>query len=109
MASGLRTSNYRMARIRLRWHTIPPSVVVTGRLTSADMGRLEQACAPALVSDPLWLEIDLRGVTLTDPTAVALLRQMVARGAILTTLAGQIRLDLESAHGPPSLTRSSRW
>jgi hypothetical protein len=64
-------------------------IVITGRLTAADMGRLEHACAPALVSDRLCLEIDLRGVTHTDATALALLQRMVARGAVLTMLAGE--------------------
>lgn len=59
--------------------------MVTGRLTAADMGRLEHACAPELTAHPLWLEIDLRRVTHTDSTAAALLQRMVARGAVLTT------------------------
>lgn len=80
--------NPHMARIRMLRNTAPPVVVVSGRLTAADMGRLEQACAPALISDPLSLEIDLRGVTHTDSTAVAVLHRMVARGAVLTTVAG---------------------
>ena len=80
-----------MARIRMLRSRAPHVVVVTGRLTAADMGRLEQACAPALVTDPLWLEIDLRGVTHTDSTALAVIQRLVARGAVLTTLtAGEV-------------------
>jgi ABC-type transporter Mla MlaB component len=79
-----------MARIRMLSNTAPPLVVVTGRLTAADMGRLEQACSPALVSDPLWLEIDLRGVTHTDSTALAVLQRLVARGAVLTMFAAEL-------------------
>jgi hypothetical protein len=55
------------------------------------MGRLEHACASALVCDPLLLEIDLRRVTHTDPTALAVLQRMVARGAVLMTEADDIR------------------
>jgi anti-anti-sigma regulatory factor len=79
-----------MARIRIVQRAAGLLVVLRGRLTAADMGRLEQACAPALVSDPLQLEIDLRHVTHTDSTAAAVLERMVARGAVLTTLAGQL-------------------
>ena len=75
-----------MARIRVLRSTAPAVVVITGRLTAADMGRFERACAPVLVTDPLRLEIDLRGVTDTDATALAVLRRMAARGAVLMTL-----------------------
>jgi anti-anti-sigma regulatory factor len=79
-----------MARIRIAQRAARLLIVISGRLTAVDMGRLEQACAPALTSDPLRLEIDLRGVTHTDSTAAALLKRMVARGAVLTTLAGEL-------------------
>jgi hypothetical protein len=72
----------------------PTVVVVTGRLAAADMGRLEQACAPALVSETLNLRIDLRAVTYTDGTALAVLQRLAARGAVLTTLAGDNLLTL---------------
>jgi hypothetical protein len=59
-------------------------VAISGRLTADDMGRLEHACSPALVTAALQLEIDLRSVTFTDRTATAVLQRMEARGAILT-------------------------
>jgi hypothetical protein len=50
------------------------------------MGRLEHACAPALTSQALSLEIDLRGVTASDETATAVLKRMIDRGAVVTRL-----------------------
>ena len=60
-------------------------IIVEGRLTAADMGRLEHACSQELISSTPRLEIDLTRVTYTDDTAVAVLRRMVERGAVLTT------------------------
>ena len=79
-----------MARIRTVHSRDRPLIVITGRLTSADVGRLEQACAPALTVQSLCLEIDLRGVTYTDSTAAAMLRRLVARGAVLTSPANHV-------------------
>jgi hypothetical protein len=45
------------------------------------MGRLEHACAPALISDALLLEIDLRHATSIDRSAAAVLERMAQRGA----------------------------
>ena len=73
-----------MARIRTARRAGCTLVVVTGRLTSADMGRLEHACSPALTSHALRLEIDLRGVTASDETATAVLQRMIDRGAVVT-------------------------
>ena len=56
-------------------------VVVSGRLSAADMGRLEHACAPALLHHPSPLELDLKGVTSADDTARAMVARMRARGA----------------------------
>jgi hypothetical protein len=56
-------------------------VNVIGRLTAADTGPLEHACAPALLAEAARLEIDLRGVTAADRTAAALIARMIARGA----------------------------
>jgi anti-anti-sigma regulatory factor len=60
-------------------------VTIIGRLTAHDMGRLEHACAPALITAAPQLEIDLRRVTSMDPTALAVLQRMQLRGAILKT------------------------
>lgn len=55
--------------------------MVTGRLRAADMGRLEHACAPALIDRAAALDIDLRRVTDLDPTARAVLHRISERGA----------------------------
>jgi hypothetical protein len=56
-------------------------VSVKGQLSIADMGRLEQACAPALTSYPMKLELDLRRVTHADATATAVVERIAQRGA----------------------------
>ena len=56
-------------------------VIVSGRLTAADMGRLEHACAPGLLASPSPLHLDLRAVTSADATAAAVLRRIAGRGA----------------------------
>jgi hypothetical protein len=59
-------------------------VRVTGRLGAGDMGRLEQACAPALIAAVPALDIDLRATRSTDRTATAVLKRLAARGARIT-------------------------
>lgn len=59
-------------------------VLVSGRLSAADMGRLEHACAPALTTESAALELDLRGMTDADRTARALIERMVHRGAVVS-------------------------
>jgi hypothetical protein len=49
------------------------------------MGRLEHACAPALVTHEMDLEIDLRGATSIDRSAAAVLAFMASRGARILT------------------------
>jgi hypothetical protein len=65
---------------RSRDHT---RIRIAGRLTAADMRRLEHACAAALVVQPLRLNIDLRQVTDMDATARAVLARLSARGAVI--------------------------
>ena len=59
--------------------------MVEGRLTAADMGRLEHACSQELISRTPRLEIDLSRVTYTDDSAVAVLRRMAERGVAIRT------------------------
>jgi hypothetical protein len=70
-----------MARIRSAHHRDVLRVKVSGRLSIADMGRLEHACAPALTSHAANLELDLRRVTNIDATATAVLERIFQRGA----------------------------
>src|SRR5688572_27693747 len=73
-----------MARIRSTRKPQVLRVTVTGRLTRADMGRLERACSPALVSNPPNLELDLGCVTFVDATARAVIDRIERRGALVT-------------------------
>ena len=70
-----------MARIHRVRQDDTIRVTLSGRLSAADMGRLEHACAPALVMHPMALEIDLRSVTSIDRSAAAILERMAERGA----------------------------
>ena len=56
-------------------------VKVTGRLTAADVGRFERACAPALLTKDVALDIDLSEVTESDDIATLMVTRMAARGA----------------------------
>jgi hypothetical protein len=47
------------------------------------MGRLEHACADALLSWPPRLQIDIRRVTHADRTAAAILQQLAHRGVVI--------------------------
>jgi hypothetical protein len=73
-----------MARIRARRDAERTHLTITGRLTAADMGRLEHACGLALTRHSVALTIDLRRVTALDRTADALLRRLGERGARIT-------------------------
>jgi hypothetical protein len=70
-----------MARIRTVHRGPETCIVFTGRLTAADMGRLEHACGPALTREPLRLQLDLRRVTTIDRTAAAMIDRLKLRGA----------------------------
>lgn len=67
-------------------------VTIVGRLQSRDVGRLEHACAPALLSHRAPLELDLRRLTSADETAVAMLTRLVRRGAQVRGGAGIARI-----------------
>jgi hypothetical protein len=73
-----------MAKIRSTHQGDVLRVIVSGRLKTADMGRLEHACAPALTSHPVKLDLDLRRVTYADATATAVLQRISQRGARIT-------------------------
>jgi anti-anti-sigma regulatory factor len=72
-----------MARIKINRTTDNTRIRIAGRLTAADMGRLEHACAAALIVHPLRLKIDVGAVTEMDATAAAVLAQLSARGAVI--------------------------
>lgn len=56
-------------------------VTLSGPLRPADMGRLEHACAPALIRHLVALEIDIRGARAMNRSALAVLQKMAERGA----------------------------
>lgn len=70
-----------MARLRAAQRKGVLRVTVSGRLTGADMRRLERACGPALISEPPNLELDLQAVTYVDATAHAIISRIASRGA----------------------------
>ena len=74
-----------MARIRTIKTPSSLRVVVTGKLGAADMGRLEHACATALIARRADLVIDLKRVTAIDDVAAAHLRHIATRAAVLKT------------------------
>lgn len=69
-----------MARITSRQSGDSHLVLISGRLTSLDMGRLEHVCARALTCAHPKLDIDLGAVTYVDATARAILQHLHARG-----------------------------
>jgi hypothetical protein len=73
-----------MARMKITRNGENTRIRIAGRLTAADMGRLERACAAALVVHPLRLDIDLGRVTEMDATASAVLARLNARGAVIS-------------------------
>jgi hypothetical protein len=72
-----------VARIRITRDGERLHVDVSGRLTAGDLRRLEHACAPALLSDPVRIELHLNRVTDIDRAAAAFVERMSARGAIV--------------------------
>jgi hypothetical protein len=70
-----------MARLRIAERNGVLRVIVSGRLTTGDMSRLERACSPALISQPPNLELDLHAVTYVDATAEAIVGRIAERGA----------------------------
>ena len=70
-----------MARIRRYLLRHGVRLKVTGRLTAADVGRFEHACAPALLTRNIALDIDLSEVTESDESANLMVNRMAARGA----------------------------
>jgi hypothetical protein len=57
------------------------NVTISGRLTSADIGRLEHACSTALTSPVAKLDIHLEPDAEMDALAARFLQHLMARGA----------------------------
>jgi hypothetical protein len=84
-----------MARIRAFRRGDSTAVVVTGRLSAGDIGRLEHACAPALTTRAPRLEIDLSEVTQIDATAANHVARMGELGVRVTW---GVKLNVDPAH-----------
>jgi hypothetical protein len=82
-----------VARIRSYTAAGCRHVTVKGQFTARDIRRFEHACAPALTSAALALEIDLSGVSTSDETANLLLDHMARRGARITSRPGRSAPD----------------
>jgi hypothetical protein len=80
-----------VARIRISRDVAGLHVDVRGRLQAADLRRLEHACAPALVTDPVRIELRLNHVTHMDRIAAAFVDRMTQRGAVVTRVGGAPR------------------
>jgi hypothetical protein len=78
-----------MARMKISRSGGTTRIRIAGRLTAADMGRLERACAAALIVQPLRLNVDLERVTEMDATAAAVLARLNARGAVINPPCGE--------------------
>jgi anti-anti-sigma regulatory factor len=72
-----------MARIRSVIEEASVLVLVQGRLGAADMRRLEEACAPALITPQPNLIVDVQHVTVVDRVAQAHLNHIETRGAVI--------------------------
>jgi hypothetical protein len=83
-AARLRNSIGVVARIRITRDGDCLRVDVSGRLTAGDLRRLEHACAPALLINPVSIELHLNRVTDIDRIAAAFVERIAARGAIVT-------------------------
>jgi hypothetical protein len=96
-----------MGRIRTTHRHQRTIVVVEGRLTASDMGRLEYACCRELISNAPRLEIDLSRVVCIDATAAAVLRRMADRGATVKMAAGVLSFDTVNPRHSDGLCNSA--
>jgi hypothetical protein len=72
-----------MARISVRARRDQYWITVTGRLSAADLRRLERACGPALEQRRAPITLRLQGVRDMDNAARGFLQRLVDRGATI--------------------------
>lgn len=70
-----------MARIWMRRSREGYCVTIAGFLGAPDLRRLERACGPALEQRDVALQLDLTGMTGSDPVSNAFVGRLVERGA----------------------------
>jgi ABC-type transporter Mla MlaB component len=85
-------------------------ITLTGPLSVADLRRLEDACAPALASDPLAVELRLRDVTRVDAAAAAFLDRLARRGAVIVRSVPKVNIDdADVERRCDATTHTVRW
>ena len=73
-----------VARIRRIRNPRVVELHVAGRLTAADLGRLERACAAGLTDAPARVALDVQDVTSIDRAAEIFLARLRDRGAFVS-------------------------
>jgi hypothetical protein len=73
-----------VATIHVRVRGGKRRVTIRGRLTAADLRRLERACGRALEHQDIPLEIRIRDLVTVDEASRLFLSHLLRRGAVLT-------------------------
>jgi hypothetical protein len=72
-----------VASIRVRVRGGKRRVTISGRLSAADLRRLERACGSALEHEEIPLEIRIRDAVAVDDVSRLFLSRLLKRGAVL--------------------------
>jgi hypothetical protein len=72
-----------VASIRVRVRDGKRRVTISGRLSAADLRRLERACGSALEHEEIPLEIRIRDAVAVDDVSRLFLNRLLKRGAVL--------------------------
>ena len=72
-----------VASIRVRVRGGKRRVTISGRLSAADLRRLEHACGSALEHEEIPLEIWIRDAVAVDDVSRLFLSRLLKRGAVL--------------------------
>jgi hypothetical protein len=72
-----------VASIRVRVRGGKRRVTISGRLSAADLRRLERACGSALEHEEIPLEIRIRDAVAVDDVSRLFLNRLLKRGAVL--------------------------
>jgi hypothetical protein len=72
-----------VASIRVRVRDGKRRVTISGRLSAADLRRLERACGSTLEYQEIPLEIRIRDAVAVDDVSRLFLKSLLKRGAVL--------------------------
>jgi hypothetical protein len=72
-----------VASIRVRVRGGKRRITISGRLSAADLRRLEHACGSALEHEEIPLEIRIRDAVAVDDVSRLFLNRLLKRGAVL--------------------------